>query len=72
MFDTSFFVYKRRSTLLYLLVYVDDIIVTGNDVAALRALVSKIRIEFAIKDLGRLGYFLGLEVSYRSSGLFPC
>lgn len=56
--------------MLYLLVYVDDIILTGNSDALLPSFISRLRKEFAIKDLGRLNYFLGLEVTYTSNGLF--
>lgn len=70
--DTSLFVLSRNSILIYLLVYVDDIIVTGNSWDAISSLLSRLRHEFATKDLGRLGYFLGLKVSYTSSGLFLC
>lgn len=68
--DTSLFVFHRQHVLIYLLVYVDDIIVTSNNPASIRTLMARLSKEFAIKDLGRLGYFLGLEVSYPSSGLF--
>lgn len=68
--DTSLFVLKRGSTLLYLLVYVDDIILTGNDPAIIRTFISRLNNEFATKDLGTLSYFLGLEASYTDDGLF--
>ncbi|CAM8970236.1 unnamed protein product [Rhodiola kirilowii] len=68
--DTSLFVYSRGSTLLYLLVYVDDIILTGNDSTVIRQFIARTDKEFSIKDLGSLHYFLGLEVSSTSSGLF--
>jgi histone deacetylase 1/2 len=54
---------------MYLLVYVDDIIlISSSDVVADR-LVSALSGDFAIKDLGALHYFLGLEVSRSSAGL---
>lgn len=68
--DTSLFIFSQGSTTIYLLVYVDDIIITGNEPSSLQALISRVRKEFAIKDLGRLSYFLGLEVSYPDAGLF--
>ncbi|XP_047314481.1 uncharacterized mitochondrial protein AtMg00810-like [Impatiens glandulifera] len=49
---------------------VDDIIVTGNDLVALRRFITDTRNEFSIKDLGSLSYFLGLEVSHTDTGLF--
>ncbi|XP_051149225.1 uncharacterized mitochondrial protein AtMg00810-like [Andrographis paniculata] len=48
----------------------DDIILTGNNRSLLQQVIARTRTEFAIKDLGRLNYFLGLEVSYTSNGLF--
>ena len=48
----------------------DDIILTGNDVSAIRNFIARLNKEFSITDLGRLNYFLGLEVSYLDSGLF--
>ncbi|XP_071694579.1 uncharacterized protein [Rutidosis leptorrhynchoides] len=68
--DPSLFVYKKGSCLLYLLVYVDDIILTGNNRDLIIKFISRLNVEFAIKDLGRLSYFLGLEVTYTDSGLF--
>jgi histone deacetylase 1/2 len=54
---------------MYLLVYVDDIIlISSSDVASSR-LVSALSGDFAVKDLGALHYFLGLEVSRSSAGL---
>ncbi|XP_071686934.1 uncharacterized mitochondrial protein AtMg00810-like [Rutidosis leptorrhynchoides] len=42
----------------------------GNDNSFVRKFISRLHSEFAIKDLGALSYFLGLEVTYTSSGLF--
>ncbi|XP_021992186.1 uncharacterized mitochondrial protein AtMg00810-like [Helianthus annuus] len=55
---------------MYLLVYVDDLILTGNHSQTILSFVTTLDKEFAIKDLGRLNYFLGLEVTYTSNGLF--
>ncbi|XP_022040579.1 uncharacterized mitochondrial protein AtMg00810-like [Helianthus annuus] len=55
---------------MYLLVYVDDLILTGNDENLIHIFISQLNQEFSIKDLGDLNYFLGLEVVYTDSGLF--
>ncbi|GJR00282.1 ribonuclease H-like domain-containing protein [Tanacetum coccineum] len=55
---------------MYLLVYVDDIILTGNHTSAIRHFISRHNQDFSIIDLGRLNYCLGLEVSYTDSGIF--
>ncbi|KAG6415796.1 hypothetical protein SASPL_123214 [Salvia splendens] len=68
--DSSLFHFHRGPSTIFLLLYVDDIIVTGNDQSLLQRFISQIHKEFAIKDLGRLNYFLGLEVSYTHDGLF--
>lgn len=54
---------------MYLLVYVDDIILTDNHEPSVARFVSSLKHEFAIKDLGKLTYFLGLEVTYTPEGL---
>jgi histone deacetylase 1/2 len=47
---------------MYLLVYVDDIIVVSSSPTATDALLKRLERDFAIKDLGDLHYFLGTEV----------
>ena len=54
----------------YLLLYVDDIILTASTVALLQRLTARLRDEFALKDLGPLHYFLGIEVVRRPDGFF--
>jgi hypothetical protein len=56
--------------MLYLLLYVDDIVVTGNNIPFLRHFIQQLHREFATKDLGPLNYFPGLEVSSSENGLF--
>lgn len=50
--DTSLFVFKRGTTLLYLLVYVDDIILIGNNSTIIRNFITHMNCEFSTKDLG--------------------
>jgi hypothetical protein len=61
--DTSQFIYNKARVTIYLLVYVDDIIVTSSSSAAVKALLEDLRSEFALKDLGDLHYFLGVQVT---------
>ncbi|RVW92433.1 Retrovirus-related Pol polyprotein from transposon RE1 [Vitis vinifera] len=60
--NTSLFVFHRQSNIIYLLLYVDDII-TGNNSSLLDSFTRKLNTEFATKDLGSLSYFLGLEAT---------
>ncbi|KAF5448208.1 hypothetical protein F2P56_028764 [Juglans regia] len=68
--DSSLFVLSKGADLIYLLLYVDDIVVTSNNSFLLNTFISKLSKEFATKDMGSLNYFLGLEAYRTSSGLF--
>jgi hypothetical protein len=57
---------------MYLLVYVDDIIVISSSTAAVDALLRDLGAEFVLKDLGDLQYFLGIQVIKQSDGLLLC
>jgi hypothetical protein len=63
--DTSLFIFSWDKVHIYMLVYVDDIIIVGPTYAVDR-LVHSLYDTSPIKFLGRLGYFLGIEVSYNS------
>ena len=67
--DTSLFLLHRPEVTMYLLVYVDDIILISSSEAAADRLLSALGGHFAVKDLGALHYFLGLEVSWSPAGL---
>ena len=68
--DTSLFGFHKHSDIIYLLLYVDDIIITGNNSSLLDSFTRKLNSEFATKDLGSLSYFLGLEATPTTNGLF--
>lgn len=67
---TLFFKHSQGGKLTVLLVYVDDIIVTGDDLIERHFLKEKLSAEFEMKDLGQLKYFLGIEVAYSKQGIF--
>ncbi|XP_022024816.1 uncharacterized mitochondrial protein AtMg00810-like [Helianthus annuus] len=54
----------------YLLLYVDDIVLTASSTLLLHSIIQTLSREFAISDLGALHYFLGIKVSRHSHGLF--
>ncbi|XP_051221264.1 uncharacterized mitochondrial protein AtMg00810-like [Lolium perenne] len=54
---------------MYLLVYVDDIILVSSSPTTATALISALGADFAVKDLGQLHFFLGIEVAHQSTGL---
>uniref|UniRef100_A0A2N9FV76 Reverse transcriptase Ty1/copia-type domain-containing protein n=1 Tax=Fagus sylvatica TaxID=28930 RepID=A0A2N9FV76_FAGSY len=68
--DSSLFIFRQGPTVLYLLLYVDDIILTGSHQDAITELVAALASVFELKDLGRLTYFLGLQIDYQSNGFF--
>ncbi|GJT80320.1 ribonuclease H-like domain-containing protein [Tanacetum coccineum] len=54
----------------YLLLYVDDIVLTASSESLLQQIIRSLHQEFAMTDLGPLNYFLGISVTRDSSGLF--
>jgi hypothetical protein len=56
--------------MIYLLLYVDDIVLTASSMALLRRTISALHQEFSLKDLGQLHHFLGMHVQHTSSGLY--
>nr|GEW49826.1 ribonuclease H-like domain-containing protein [Tanacetum cinerariifolium] len=54
----------------YLLLYVDDIVLTASSEGLLKWIIRSLHQEFAMTDLGPLNYFLGISVTRDSSGLF--
>ncbi|PKU85564.1 Retrovirus-related Pol polyprotein from transposon TNT 1-94 [Dendrobium catenatum] len=60
--DPSLLTFKHDSTLIFLLVYVDDILVTGNNEALLSDMLSKLHNKFNMKNLGLAHHFLGIKI----------
>ncbi|GJS10799.1 ribonuclease H-like domain-containing protein [Tanacetum coccineum] len=54
----------------YLLLYVDDIILTSSSTSLLQRIISLLHAEFAMTDLGPLNYFLGIFATRTTSGIF--
>ncbi|RVW31814.1 Retrovirus-related Pol polyprotein from transposon TNT 1-94 [Vitis vinifera] len=67
--DYSLFTCRKGKSFTALLIYVDDILITGNDVNVIVALKQFLHSHFRIKDLGDLKYFLGIEVSRSKKGI---
>ncbi|GAU28846.1 hypothetical protein TSUD_21830 [Trifolium subterraneum] len=66
--DPSLFMLKTSSVLMMVLVYVDDIIITGSSSSHIQQLITKLNDEFALKQLDTLDYFLGIEVFHLDNG----
>jgi histone deacetylase 1/2 len=67
--DTSLFIFDHEGVTIYMLVYINDIVLVGSSAIAIECLVQTLAQTFPIKDLGRLDYFLGIEASYTSQGM---
>ena len=67
--ETSLFIYRRGDETAYLLLYVDDIVLTASSQQLLQRIISSLQQEFAMKDLGQLHHFLGVTVEPRPFGL---
>lgn len=61
--DASLFVKCNTHTVIYILVYVDDLLITDSDAQQVKALIQQLDAQFSLKDLGNLSYFLGIEFS---------
>ncbi|GJW28974.1 ribonuclease H-like domain-containing protein [Tanacetum coccineum] len=68
--DSSLFIYRQGSQVAYLLLYVDDIILTASSITLLKQLIDSLHREFDMTDLGALNYFLGISAVRHSTGLF--
>ncbi|KAJ0494829.1 putative RNA-directed DNA polymerase [Helianthus annuus] len=67
--DPSLFIYSHHGILVYMLVYVDDIILTGNNPQLINNTIKRLSTTFALQDMGRLSYFLGIEVIPKGNDL---
>lgn len=61
--DPSLLIYHKSNTRIYLLVYVDDILITGNNQVAIANILNKLSNEFAMKHLGEIHDFLGINIT---------
>jgi Reverse transcriptase (RNA-dependent DNA polymerase) len=68
--DSSLFTLVTKRGIVVILIYVDDLVITGSDQIGINALKEHLRSEFDIKDLGKLRYFLGIEIARSHKGLF--
>jgi len=68
--DTSLFVYKSGSSTAYLLLYVDDIVLTASSTELHQTIIGRLHSEFAMPDLGDLHHFLRISSTRSLDGLF--
>lgn len=61
--DHNLFLKRKNNHITFLIIYEDDIIITGDDKEEVSALKEQLYCEFEMKDLRKLPYFLGIEIS---------
>ncbi|KAE8720906.1 tir-nbs resistance protein [Hibiscus syriacus] len=70
--DSSLFAKINEGKLAIVLVYVDDLIIIGDDEAEILQTKENLSVRFQMKELGQLKHFLGLEVDRTHEGIFLC
>jgi hypothetical protein len=68
--DTSLFLFHQNLIHVFVLIYVDDILVSSNSPSAVSGLIGHLQCDFAVKDLGALSYFLGIQATRHDGALF--
>ncbi|RVW65491.1 Retrovirus-related Pol polyprotein from transposon RE1 [Vitis vinifera] len=69
-YDSALFLRRTDKDTILLLLYVDDMIITGDDLSGIQELKDFLSQQFEMKDLGHLSYFLGLEITHSTDGLY--
>ncbi|CAA0832566.1 Uncharacterized mitochondrial protein AtMg00810 [Striga hermonthica] len=68
--DNSLFLRKSSHSMIMILIYVDDILVTGSSTQEIEQVVSQVSANFSLKDLGEIHNVLGMKVQRSEKGMF--
>jgi hypothetical protein len=68
--DSSLFIYNHHGAKAYLLLYVDDMILSASTAPLLRHVIARLHAAFAVKDMGPIKHFLGITVRRSAEGFF--
>ena len=69
-YDSALFLRCTDKCIILLLLYVDNMIIIGDDLSGIQELKDFLSQQFEMKDLGHLSYFLGLEIIHSTDGLY--
>jgi hypothetical protein len=67
--DSSLFMFLHGNVHLYLLIYVDDILITGTSLSHIASVIHQLQQVFKLQDLGNLHFFLGIQAVRSYQGL---
>ena len=68
-YDYSLFTLKKDADIVFILVYVDDLLITGSNTKMINEAKENLHKQFKMKDLGELRFFLGIEVLRSAEGV---
>ncbi|XP_028547811.1 uncharacterized protein LOC114578618 [Dendrobium catenatum] len=68
--DPSLLIYPKAQVSIFLLIYVDDILITGNNQQHINHILTRLDSEFAMKRLGQVSEFLGIKISKSNNSYF--
>ncbi|PKU74746.1 Retrovirus-related Pol polyprotein from transposon TNT 1-94 [Dendrobium catenatum] len=68
--DPSLLIFRCKEIQIYLLVYVDDLLITGNNQKEIDTVISKLHMQFNMKHLGHVHDFLGLKIDFQNQSYF--
>ena len=69
-YNSALFLRRINKSTILLLLYVNDMIIIGDDLSGIQELKDFLSQQFEMKDLGHLSYFLGLEITHSTEGLY--
>ena len=69
-YDSTLFLRRISKGTILLLLYVDDMIIIGDDLSGIQELKDFLNQQFEMKGLGHLSYFLGLEITHSTDELY--
>ena len=69
-YDSTLFLHRTNKDTILLLLYVDDMIITSDDLSGIQELNDFLSQQFEMKDFGHLSYFLSLEITHSIDGLY--
>ena len=69
-YDSALFLCRTDKGTILLLLYVDDMIIAGDDLSGIQELKDFLSQQFEMKDLGHLSYFLGLKITHSTNELY--